>query len=266
MQFQKTNESPIPNIVSLKDSAKAMPFLKVHSLETMGTQDGPGIRLVVFTQGCEFRCLYCHNPDTFDTKGGTQLPLQAVVNRMERMRNYFGEEGGITISGGEPLLQRNAVKTLFEDLHQRGFHTCLDTNGRLLNQSVEQLLEVTDLVLLDVKHMDPIRHKELTGMTNANTLRFAAYRELSGKPMWLRHVLVPGYTDAPDHLHELGKHFQHYKQVERIEVLPYHQLGVHKWESLGLPYQLKDVQPPSHESKQQAFEILSQYFNTVVVK
>lgn len=266
MHFQKTNRSPLPIVATQKVHHKAMPFLKVHSIETMGTQDGPGIRLVVFTQGCEFRCLYCHNPDTFDTKGGTQLPIKSVVNRMERMRNYFGDEGGITVSGGEPLLQRNKVKALFKELHQRGFHTCLDTNGRLLNHSVEELLEETDLVLLDIKHMDPLKHKALTGMTNANTLRFAAYRELSGKPMWLRHVLVPGYTDDPDHLHALGQHFQHYKQVERMEILPYHQLGVHKWETLGVSYKLKDVQPPSKESKQQAFDILSQYFDTVILK
>jgi len=240
--------------------------LRIHSIESMGTQDGPGIRLVIFVQGCEFRCLYCHNPDTLDVKEGKFEPFQDIVNRMERMRNYFGDKGGITISGRDHMLQRNKTKHLFEILHEKGFNTCVDTNGRLLNEEVKQMLDETDLVLLDIKHMDPEMHKRLTGLSNKNTLEFAAYREQSAKRMWLRHVLVPGWTDSEEHLHQLGQHFKDYKNVECIEILPYHKLGVHKYKEMGLDYKLEGVEPPTEESKARAVAILSQYFSKVKLK
>lgn len=240
--------------------------LRIHSLETFGTQDGPGIRLVIFVQGCEFRCLYCHNPDTLDLKGGKFLPLTAIEDRMDRMKNYFGDKGGITVSGGEPLLQRKKLITLFKDLKKSGFHTCIDTNGRLFNSEVGKLLGLTDLVLLDIKHMDDKVHKKLTGLSNVNTLNFAAQRELSNKPMWLRHVLVPGWTDSDEHLHQVGQHFKDYKTIERIEILPYHELGVHKYKELGMFYKLKGIKPPDEKTKQRAVEILSNYFKEVKLK
>ncbi|MEH0155261.1 pyruvate formate-lyase-activating protein [Limibacter armeniacum] len=241
-------------------------LLRIHSIETFGTHDGPGIRLVVFAQGCQFRCLYCHNPDTLDVKGGKIITLDEIVKRAENMKSYFRRGGGVTVSGGEPLLQRRKLIHLFEKLKEKEIHTCLDTNGRLINDEVKQLLDMTDLVLLDIKHINEEVHKKLTAVSNESTLKLAEYREASGKPMWLRYVLVPGWTDQEEYLHELGQHFKDYKQVEKIEILPYHKLGVHKWKELGMEYQLKDVESPTEESKQKAQAIFSQYFREVILK
>lgn len=240
--------------------------LRIHSIESFGTQDGPGIRMVIFTQGCQFRCLYCHNPDTLDVKAGKFIDLEEIQRRLTNMKPYFKNKGGVTISGGEPLLQRKKLTHLFEKLREDGIHTCLDTNGRLINDEVKKLLDLTDLVLLDVKHINDDIHHKLTSVTNKNTLKLAEYRESTGKAMWLRYVLVPGWSDQEEYIHELGQHFKDYKCIEKIEVLPYHQLGVHKWESLGMEYQLKDVQPPTEESKKKAVDILSKYFKEVVLK
>jgi pyruvate formate lyase activating enzyme len=240
-------------------------FLRIHSIETFGTHDGPGIRMVVFLQGCQFRCLYCANPDTLDVRGGKLVEIEEIVKRAVSQKPYFGKKGGVTVSGGEPLLQRSKLKILFRRLHEEGIHTALDSNGRLLNEQVERVLDETDLLLLDIKHFDNAWHHKLTGLSNENVFRVAAYREASGKPMWLRYVLVPGYSDQEEYLHKLGKHFNAYKNIERIEVLPYHRLGVHKWDALGMEYKLKGVEPPSAECIESTVSILKKYFGRVSV-
>lgn len=239
--------------------------LRIHSIESFGTHDGPGIRMVVFVQGCQFRCLYCANPDTMDLRGGQMLELEEIVNRAVRQKIYFAKNGGVTVSGGEPLLQRAILKKLFDRLHEENIHTVLDSNGRLLDDQTKDLLHVTDLLLLDVKHFNNEWHKKLTGLSNTGTFKVAEYRESTGKPMWLRYVLVPGWTDGEEHLHELGNYFKDYKTVERIEILPYHQLGVHKWEALGMEYKLKDVNPPDAITLERSASILRNYFKEVRV-
>lgn len=178
---------------------------------------------------------------------------------------FFGKRGGVTISGGEPTLQRVALNTLFKKLHAEGINTALDSNGRLLNDEVKALFEETDYLLLDVKHFDDDWHQRLTGVSNKSVLEVAAYREQTGKKMWLRYVLVPGWTDQPEHLHALGRHFKDYKSIEKLEIQPYHHLGVHKWESLGMPYELNDVPTPDREKLEEVKGVFSQYFKEVVV-
>jgi len=239
--------------------------LRVHSLETFGVHDGPGIRMVIFVQGCQFRCLYCANPDTMALEGGEWISVEELTQRAIRQKAYFRNKGGVTVSGGEPLLQREVLLRLFKRLHAEGIHTALDSNGRLLDKHARDLLDETDLLLLDVKHIDDDWHHRLTGVSNTSTLKVAAYREASGKPFWLRYVLVPGWSDDPSHLHRLGRHFEHYKYLEKLEIQPYHQLGMHKWEALGMEYALNDVSPPGKEEIDQAKAIFQQYFQAVKV-
>lgn len=241
-------------------------LLRIHSLETLGTHDGPGIRMVVFAQGCQFRCLYCQNPDTLDIHAGSFVPIEELVEKALHQKSYFGNKGGVTVSGGEPLLQREKLITFFDRLHENGINTCLDSNGRVLDSKTEQLLERTDLLLLDVKHINKEWHKKLTGLKNKTTLRVAEYRESTGKPMWLRYVLVPGWSDQEEYLHEWGQHFTSYKTVERVEIIPFHQLGKHKWEMLGLEYQLSDTVPHTKEEVNKAAEIFKLYFKNVKIK
>lgn len=239
--------------------------LRIHSIESFGTHDGPGIRMVVFVQGCQFRCLYCANPDTMDVKGGHLVDIEDIVERAIKQKPYFGKKGGVTVSGGEPLLQRSILNKLFNRLHEEGINTVLDSNGRLIDQQAKNLLDVTDLLMLDVKHFNNEWHKKLTRVSNTNTLKIAEYRESTGKAMWLRYVLVPGWSDQEEYLHELGKHFQGYKTIERIEILPYHQLGVHKWEALGMEYRLKNVIPPDARKIEKTASIFRKYFKDVRV-
>jgi pyruvate formate lyase activating enzyme len=245
--------------------APADTLLRVHSVETFGTHDGPGIRLVIFVQGCQFRCLYCANPDTLSPEGGETWAVDDLVQRALQEKGYFGTKGGVTVSGGEPLLQRKVLRTFFERLRDHGIHTALDSNGRVLDADTRALLAETDLLLLDVKHMDDEWHHRLTGLSNRSTLEVAAYREASGRPFWLRHVLVPGWTDQPEQLHRLGAHFAGFRHLERLEILPYHRLGVHKWEALGMKYALQDVVPPTSEQLAAAAAILSGYLPVVRV-
>lgn len=239
--------------------------LRVHSIESFGTHDGPGIRMVVFVQGCQFRCLYCANPDTMDIKGGSLMDIEDIVARAIKQKPYFGKKGGVTVSGGEPLLQRSIVKKLFLRLHEEGIHTTLDSNGRLIDKEAKDLLDQTDLLMLDVKHFQNDWHKKLTGLSNTSTFKVAKHRESTGKPMWLRYVLVPGWSDQEEYLHQMGEYFKDFKTVEKIEVLPYHQLGVHKWEALGMEYKLKDVSPPTYEKLESIRKILQKYFKEVIV-
>ncbi len=240
--------------------------LRIHSVETFGTHDGPGIRMVVFAQGCQFRCLYCQNPDSLDVNGGSLVSIDELVTRAVRQKKYFGTIGGVTVSGGEPLLQRNKLITLFTRLKEQGIGTCLDSNGRLNTPEVHTLLEHTDLLLLDVKHIDDTWHRKLTGQSNATTLDVAAYREASGRPMWLRYVLVPGWTDQPAFVQQWADHFSTYKTVERVEIIPFHQLGRHKWDLLNMNYAFKDVESPDTESKQRTKAIFEEVFEHVVLK
>lgn len=193
------------------------------------------------------------------------MGIEEIVARAVRQKPYFGKYGGVTVSGGEPLLQRSIVKKLFLRLHEEGIHTSLDSNGRLIDQPAKELLEHTDLLMLDVKHFQNDWHKKLTGLSNTNTFKIAQYREASGKPMWLRYVLVPGWSDQEEYLHELGNYFKDFKTIQKIEVLPYHRLGVHKWEALGMEYKLKDVEPPTQINLENVRNILQLYFKEVIV-
>ncbi|WP_224998957.1 pyruvate formate-lyase-activating protein [Cesiribacter sp. SM1] len=246
-------------------SKSAPDELRIHSIETFGTHDGPGIRMVVFVQGCQFQCLYCANPDTIAIKGGAFINIEELVQRAIRQKPYFGKKGGVTVSGGEPLLQRSTLIPLFRRLHAEGINTALDSNGRLLDTETKVLLEETDILLLDVKHINDDWHHKLTGVSNTGTLKVAEYRESTGKPMWLRYVLVPGWSDQEEYLHELGAHFKDYTCIEKIEIQPYHKLGVHKWEALGMPYKLEGVEPPTAEQIAKTVAIFSQYFREVKV-
>lgn len=240
--------------------------LRLHSIESFGTHDGPGIRMILFLQGCNFKCLYCHNPDTIPMHGGSEHEIDELVKRTLNMKSYFGKKGGITISGGEPLNQSEALIPLFQRLKEEGIHTNIDTNGRVLNEATKDLLDnYTDLVMLDVKHIDSEWHKRLTGVDNKTTFAFAKYREESGKPMWIRYVLVPGWSDQPEHLKALGEYFKNYKNIEKLELLPYHKLGNHKWEEMGWEYKLEDTPENTEEQIQAAYNILAPYFKEVKI-
>lgn len=242
-------------------------MLLVHSIETFGTHEGPGIRLVVFLQGCPLRCLYCHNADT-QARATEQAQLYSsaqIVALLERQRPFFSRGGGLTVSGGEATLQAEALLALFTQARARGFHVTLDTSGIIGSPAVNRLYDLADLVILDVKHIDDGWHRRLTGSANANVLRHAAHREQSGKPLWLRYVLVPGWTDQPEYLHAWAKHFAGYQTVERVELLPYHTLGVHKYAALGRPYALAEVNPPSAVQVEAARAIFAEYLTNIVV-
>ena len=233
---------------------------KIHSFESFGTVDGPGIRFVVFVQGCPMRCLYCHNPDTWSVDGGTQYTAEEVASRILKYKNYFTGGGGATVAGGEPLMQAAFVEELFTILKKSGIHTALDTSGALYDarnpRAFDSLLAVTDLVLLDIKHIDDDEHIKLTGRSNKNILAFARYLSDLGKPVWIRHVLVPGITDNDEYLHRLKAFLSTLTNVEKVEVLPYHTMGEVKYNKLGIDYPLKGVQPPSPERVKNAKEIL----------
>lgn len=239
--------------------------INVHSYESMGTFDGPGLRLVVFLQGCNFNCLYCANPDTISAKGGTPTEPEEIVRMAISQRPFFGKKGGITFSGGEPTFQAKALVPLFLRLKEEGIHICLDSNGGLWNEHVEKLLSLTDLVLLDVKQANPHRHQALTGRSNEQTLLTASWLEKNEKPFWLRYVLVPEYSDFEEDIRLLGDALGNYKMIERVEILPYHTLGVHKYEAMNLEYQLKDTKENTPEQIEKAKQLFEKYFTTVVV-
>lgn len=234
----------------------------IHSFESFGTVDGPGIRYVVFMQGCPMRCKYCHNPDTWQVGAGKKYTAEAVFKEILKYKNYI-KSGGVTVSGGEPLLQAEFIAELFRLLKAEGIHTALDTSGVTFDkdnpQSVEKHLSVlryTDLVLLDIKHIDEDEHKALTGFSNKRTLDFAQFLSENGKKMWIRHVLVPDITDKDEYLQKLKQFISGLKTVERVEVLPYHTMGEVKYEKLGLLYPLKGVQPPAKQRIENARKIL----------
>lgn len=263
----------------------------IHSIESFGSADGPGIRFIIFLKGCALRCKYCHNVDTWVMKNN-EFPakvrlatgevaeisvdhafkddireVEEILDMAERYRNYWGETGGITVSGGEPLLQADFLLELLTEAKKRGMNTCIDTAGQpfisegAAFEKIQEIIEKTDLVLLDIKHIDPEEHKRLTGHSNENILEFAKYLDSIHKPVWIRHVLVPGITDVDEYLEETADFLSTLSNVERIDVLPYHSMGVYKWKELGLPYALEGVETPSKERVENAKRILSRALN-----
>ena len=237
-------------------------MLQVHSIESFGSVDGPGIRFVIFLKGCTMRCQYCHNPDTWSRAGGQLRSVDDVLAQAQRYQSYWGEKGGITVSGGESLLQIHSLTELFRKAKSLGINTCLDTSAQPFSRdsssfpTFEELMKYTDLILLDIKHIDSDAHKQLTGWRNENILDCARYLSDIGKPVWIRHVLIPGINDDDESLRNLRAFIDTLRNVERVDVLPYHALGVYKWEQLGIPYALTEVKSPTEESVRHAQRIL----------
>lgn len=235
---------------------------KVHSIESFGSADGPGVRYLVFLQGCPMRCRYCHNPDTWARDNSQLMSATEILDKAENYRSYWGPEGGITVSGGEALLQIDFLVELFQEAHKRGINTCLDsslasfTREEPFFSKFNELLEVTDLIIADIKHIDAQQHKKLTGRDNANILDCLTYLSEVGQPIWIRQVLVAGYTDDDTYLRQTRAFIKTLSNVKRIEVLPYHTLGTFKWDELGIDYTLKDVEPPTPERTAEAQAIL----------
>ena len=234
----------------------------VHSLESFGSVDGPGVRYVIFLAGCAMRCQFCHNPDTWNMQTGTPYTADALLEKAMRYRSYWGENGGITVSGGEPLLQIDFLIELFSKAKEQGIHTTLDTSGNPFTREepffgkFQELMKYTDLFLLDIKQIDDEQHKILTGCTNQNILDLARYLSDEKKPVWIRHVLVPQRSDNDEYLDRLRAFLDTLQNVERVEVLPYHTLGVYKWKELGLSYPLEGIDPPTKERIENAKEKL----------
>lgn len=225
----------------------------IHSTESFGAADGPGVRFIVFMQGCHMRCRYCHNPDTWKMDGGDEVTADEILKRALRFKPYWGKDGGITISGGEPLLQIDFVIELFKKAKELGINTCIDTAGNPFTKEdpffskFEELMKYTDLLLLDLKEINPTRHKDLTGFDNSNIIEMAKYLSEINKPVWIRHVLVPEHSDFDEDLDALGDFIDTLSNVDRVEILSYHTLGKFKWENLGIPYTLESISPPSAE-------------------
>ncbi|MGE5675433.1 MAG: pyruvate formate-lyase-activating protein [Mycobacterium leprae] len=219
---------------------------RIHSVESCGAVDGPGLRFVVFVQGCHMRCRYCHNADTWDLRGGGERTVGSLVDEIRRYTPFMkASKGGVTVSGGEPLLQPDFVAGIFEECHKLGIHTALDTNGLQTPQAALPVLEHTDLVLLDIKQINPLKHRDLTKVENRKTLTMARFIADLNIPMWLRYVVVPGHSDAPEDVAALAEFASTLPTVQKVELLPYHKLGKHKWELMGVPYTLDDVEPPT---------------------
>lgn len=230
----------------------------IHSIETCGTVDGPGVRFVIFTQGCPMRCLYCHNPDTWNTDVNKQLTVDEIIKQYENVKEFC--KGGITVTGGEPLMQTEFVTKLFKKAKEKNIHTALDTSGVLFNpddiKKFDELLNYTDLVLLDIKHIDDNEHKKLTTHTNKNILAFAKYLSEINKPMWVRHVVVPGVNDRSEYLNRLGEFMADLNNIKALDVLPYHNMAIPKYENLGIEYPLKNTPSLTKEEAIKARDII----------
>ena len=233
----------------------------IHSTESFGTVDGPGIRYVVFMQGCPMRCLYCHNPDSWAVDRGEERRAGEIIEEIQKYRPFL-KNGGLTVSGGEPMMQREFVTCLFRMAKEKGIHTALDTSGVLFDpacpEKTDPLLDVTDLVLLDIKHIDCEEHKKLTGHSNENILAFARYLDEKKIPVWIRHVVVPGITFKRDPLYRLGRFIGSLSNVKALDVLPYHDMGKVKYEKLGIPYPLKDTKPLTTQQAVAARQVILQ--------
>lgn len=233
-------------------------YAKVHSIESFGTVDGPGIRYVIFLQGCHLQCKYCHNRDTWDINGGEYKSIEKIVEKIKNYKNYIiPSGGGVTVTGGEPLLQVKFLIELFRKLKEEGISTCIDTSGMVsITDDIKQVLKLTDLVLLDIKHIDEEKCKKLVGFSNKKELEFAKYLSDNNIKMWIRQVLVPGYTDDEQDLIKLKEFISSLKTVEKVQVLPYHSMGKYKWEKLLKKYELEDIRNATQEDVERAKNIL----------
>lgn len=242
---------------------------RIHSCESFGTVDGPGIRYVVFLQGCPMRCLYCHNPDTWDMHGGRACTVEEIIDAYQKNRPFY-ETGGITVTGGEPLLQLDFVTALFTAAKEQDIHTCIDTSGAVYHpQDAEQhkklnaLMAVTDLVMLDIKQTDPEKHRTLTGMENKNILAFASYLEAHSIPVWVRRVVVPNLSDDPAELEQLGRYIGNLRNLKALDVIPYHTMGIAKYRELGIAYPLEGIPPLTADEAITAKEHILRGINSV---
>ncbi len=234
----------------------------IHSVESFGTVDGPGIRYVVFMQGCPLRCKYCHNPDTWQTNIGKEVSVDELLTEYHKNCSFY-QKGGITITGGEPLLQIEFVTELLKAAKEKGIHTCIDTSGIIYNpnnqaliQKFDELIKYTDLVMLDIKHIDSEKHKQLTGADNKNILAFAKYLDEHNVSIWIRHVAIKGITSDYNDLFSLGEFIGGLKNLKALDVLPYHTMGINKYSELGLEYPLTDIAPTTTKDAENAKEII----------
>lgn len=233
---------------------------KIHSVETCGTLDGPGIRYVIFFQGCPLRCQYCHNPDTWKFEEGKEVTVDELMEEILKYKSFMSfSGGGITASGGEPLIQYGFLEELFKRCKEEGIHTAVDTSGYIKTDNVKKVMQYTDLVLLDIKSLDVHKFKKVTGATITPTIAFADYLASINKPMWIRYVLVPGLTDDLNEIEELASFLSTLKNVERVEILPFHKMGEYKWEELGYEYRLTETKPPTKEMLERVKGIFEKY-------
>jgi pyruvate formate lyase activating enzyme len=238
---------------------------RIHSIESCGTVDGPGIRFVIFLQGCPLRCQYCHNPDTWKLADGKLMDVDTVMQEVVKYKSYMRfTGGGITITGGEPLVQADFVLELLKACKAEGINTAIDTSGYLFNDKIKEILDYTDLVLLDIKHYDALMYKTITGVDLQPTLNFMDYLGQINKDVWIRYVLVPGLSDQVESITALSKYLGQFKNIKKIELLPFHKMGEYKWEELGIKYQLTDVSEPSKEDVIMAMGILKMHNMHVV--
>ncbi|MCM1084264.1 MAG: pyruvate formate-lyase-activating protein [Clostridium sp.] len=234
----------------------------IHSIETFGTVDGPGVRYVVFVKGCPMRCQYCHNPDTWEMAGGTKMSTDEILEDYEKYKPFL-KGGGLTVTGGEPLVQIDFLTELFEKAKEKGIHTCLDTSGVLFRRNVPEtyekyvrLMKSTDLIMLDIKHIDPEEHMKLTSQPSENIFDFLKFLDEQEKEIWIRHVLVPEITLVPEYLERLGRFIAQFRHIKALDVLPYHDMGKEKYKKLGIDYVLKDVKPVEKEQAIEARNII----------
>lgn len=231
---------------------------RIHSIETFGAVDGPGIRFVVFFQGCPLRCLYCHNPDSWDASGGRETTAEELMAQIIRYRNFL-KNGGVTLSGGEPLLQSEFALELLRLCRKNGFHTAVDTSGCIPLSKCKAAVDEADMLLLDIKAVDSALSKKITGAGTENAIKLLEYCESAGKPVWIRHVLLPGYTLDSEQAQRMGKFLKDFRCVEKVELLPFHKIGEYKWENHDIPYTLAEVQPPKPERVEEYRQILLSY-------
>ena len=237
-----------------KEAAQGEPQGYIHSLDSFGAVDGPGVRFVVFFQGCPLRCAYCHNPDSWAFGRGERMSVEELAAKITPLKDFY-RRGGVTLSGGEPLAQPEFAAALLKRLKKEGLHTAVDTAGSIPLERCREAVNLADLLLLDIKAADPKLCRTLTGSDGRNAKALQTYCQERNKPVWIRHVLVPGYTLEKNALEALADYLTGYTCIRRVDLLPFHQLGAHKWEALGTPYALKDVQPPAREQIDRARDI-----------